>query len=134
MLTHAGCLAQAADRGSCATVPAMAQITIRGTRADLPAFDADTELEPVRSLGAAGGSLSSFEFGGASMRAVELKDRTLWQGKIHALRAERASMTALDVHSVEFTGCELGSLRWTRGKISGPGSMRAGCSGPVLRT
>lgn len=94
----------------------MAQLTIRDTSADLPALDGQTGLERVRSLGA--GSLSGFEYGGASLREVDLNHRTWRQGVIRALRAERASMTALDVRSVEFTGCELGSSRWTRGQLS----------------
>ena len=76
----------------------------------------DTGLERVRSLGS--GSLSGFEFGGASLREVDLKNVTWQQGTIRALRAERAGLTALDVRSVEFTGCELGSLRWSRGKLA----------------
>jgi uncharacterized protein YjbI with pentapeptide repeats len=103
----------------CATVRATAQFTIRGTSADLPALDGETVLQRVRSL--AGGSLSGFEFGEASLREVDLKDVTWRQGAVRALRAERAeraSMTALDVRSAEFTGCELGSLRWTGGKLA----------------
>ena len=94
----------------------MAQLTIRGTSADLPALDGDTGLARVRSLGA--GSLSGFAFGGASLRELDLRDVTWRQGVLRELRTERTSMTALDARSVEFTGCELGSLRWTRGKLT----------------
>lgn len=96
----------------------MAQLTIRAISADLPALDEDTELEAVRSLGATGGSLSGFEFAGASLREVGLNGLTWRQGRIRALRAERVSLIGLDVRSAEVTGCELGSLRWIGGKLS----------------
>jgi len=96
----------------------MAQITIRDTSAELPALDGGTELPRVRSLGAAGDARSGFEFGPVSLREVDLSDRTWRQGRVRALRAERASLTRLDVGSVEFTECELGSLRWTGGKLT----------------
>jgi uncharacterized protein YjbI with pentapeptide repeats len=94
------------------------QLTIRGTSADLPAFDEEADLEPVSSLSPAGGSVSGFEFSGPSVRALDVKDVRLLDGKIRSVRAERAGMTGVDVHSVEFTRCELGSMRWAKGKIS----------------
>lgn len=96
----------------------MGQITIRGTSADLPLFEEEADLGPVSSLGPAGGSVSGFEFGGASVRALDVKDVRLLDGKIHSVWAEAASMTEVHIRSVEFTRCELGSLRWTGGKIS----------------
>ena len=72
-------------------------------------------LEPVSSLR---GSVSGFEFGGTSLRALDVADAALLGGRVRAVRAEQAAMTRVDVRSVEFTGCELGSLRWTGGKVS----------------
>ena len=96
----------------------MGQLTIRGTSADLPVFDEEMELVPVSSLAAAGGSVSGFEFGGASMRDLDVTDARLHGGRIRAVRAERASMSGVRVRSAELTGCELGSLRWTGGRVS----------------
>jgi uncharacterized protein YjbI with pentapeptide repeats len=93
------------------------QITIRGTSADLPAFG-EMELRPVSSLGLAGGLVSGFEFGGASVHALDVQDVRLLDGKIGSVRAEATSMAGARVGSVEFTGCDLGSLRWTGEKIS----------------
>ncbi len=92
----------------------MGQLTIRGTSAELPVLDED-DLEPVDSLG---GSVAGFEFGAASVRALDVGNVRLADGRIRAVRAERVSMTAVAVRSVEFTGCELGMLRWSGGKIS----------------
>jgi uncharacterized protein YjbI with pentapeptide repeats len=96
----------------------MAQITIRRTSADLPVFDEEADLEPVPSLSTDRGLVSGFEFGEASLRALDLENVRLLSGKIRALRTERASITGARIDSVEFTGCELSSLRWVAGKIS----------------
>jgi uncharacterized protein YjbI with pentapeptide repeats len=97
-------------------VPGVEHIRIRSTSVEVPVFDAAAApLEPVSSLR---GSVSGFEFGGTSVRALDLADAALLGGRVHAVRAEQAAMTRVDVRSVEFTGCELGSLRWTGGKVS----------------
>ena len=96
----------------------MGQITIRGLSVDLPALDQDTELDHVSSPGDLTGLVSDFEFSGIRVSALELKDVTLAAGQIGKVRAGKTSMTGTHVRSVEFSGCELGSLRWTGGKIS----------------
>jgi uncharacterized protein YjbI with pentapeptide repeats len=96
----------------------MDQITIRRTSADLPVFDAAVDLEPVSSLGSDSGSVSDFQFGDASLRALDLTNVRLFQGKIRALQAERVNLTRVRIDSVEFTGCDLSSLLWAGGKIS----------------
>lgn len=96
----------------------MGLITIRGTSAKAPAFNEEAHLERVSSLGPAGALVSSFEFGETVVRALDVREVRLLDGKIRLARAERASMTKVHVRCVEFTGCELGSLRWTGGKIS----------------
>jgi uncharacterized protein YjbI with pentapeptide repeats len=93
----------------------MGQITVRRTSANLPVFDEDAELEPVSSLG---GSVSGFQFGEASLRALNWENARLFSGRIRALRAGQASVTGVRMDSVEFTGCELSFLRWAGGKIS----------------
>ena len=99
-------------------VPFMGQITIRGLSVDLPVLDADTELDAVSFLGEPAGLISGFEFSGARVPALELQDVTLLTGKVGRVRAGETSMTGTQVRSVEFAGCELGSLRWIGGKIS----------------
>ena len=99
-------------------VPFMRQLTIRGLSVDLPALDADTELDAVPSLSEAAGLISGFEFSGVRVAALELTDVTLVTGKIGKIRAGETSVTSTQVRSVEFAGCELGSLRWSGGKIS----------------
>jgi hypothetical protein len=53
------------------------QLRVRGTSADLPVFDPDEELEPVDSLG---DSVSGFEFGAASVRALDVGNVRLQAG------------------------------------------------------
>jgi uncharacterized protein YjbI with pentapeptide repeats len=96
----------------------MDQITIRQTSADLPVFDEEVDLEPVSSLDTDGGSVSDFQFGDASLPALDLKNVKLLHGRIRALRAGRVSLIGVRADSVEFTGCDLSSLRWAGGKIS----------------
>ena len=96
----------------------MDQITIRQISADLPVFDEEVDLEPVSSLDTDSGSVSHFQFGEATLRALDLKNIKLLHGKIRALRAGRVSLIGVRVDSVEFTGCDLSSLRWAAGKIS----------------
>ena len=95
----------------------MSQITIRGTSAKVPVLPEEAELTRVSSLGS-GGLLSGFEFGDASMRALDVRDVRLLDGKVHGVRAEAAGITGAHVQSVEFSRCELGSPRWSGGKIS----------------
>lgn len=99
-------------------VAAMGRIKIRHTSVDLPGFDEDTVLEPVSSLGPDTRLVCDFEFGDATLAALDLAEARVLHGKIRGLRAERATITATRVDSVEFTGCDLSSLRWTGGKIS----------------
>src|ERR1700691_5460536 len=92
--------------------------TIRRASADLPAFDDETSLEVVSSLGTEGSQICDFQFGDVSVRTLEVRNLRLLSGKIRAVQAGRASITGARIDSVEFTGCDLSSLRWTGGKIS----------------
>jgi uncharacterized protein YjbI with pentapeptide repeats len=96
----------------------MEQLTIRKTSADLPVFDEEVELQPVSVLGTDNGSISDFQYGDASLRALDLEKVTLLHGKVRAVTAEHANITDVRMDSVEFTGCDLSSLRWVGGKLS----------------
>jgi uncharacterized protein YjbI with pentapeptide repeats len=91
------------------------QLRIRGTSAELPVFDFD--LQPVTSLS---DSVSGFEFGAASVRALDIGHVGLQDGRIRAVRAERFSVTAVDVRSVEFTGCKLDYATLDQVRAVGP--------------
>jgi uncharacterized protein YjbI with pentapeptide repeats len=95
----------------------MDQLTIRGTSVNLPLFREEI-LEMLQSLNPADGLVSRFEFSNASVRALDLKDAMLIDGKIRSVRTDAASMVGTGVRGVEFSNCELGSLHWTGGKIS----------------
>jgi uncharacterized protein YjbI with pentapeptide repeats len=96
----------------------MKQFTIRETCAKLPVLPDEAELTPMDSLGAAGGSVSRFELAGTRMRALDVTDMHLVDGRVRAVRAEAAVVKRLTAQSVEFANCELGNLRWTGGKLS----------------
>jgi uncharacterized protein YjbI with pentapeptide repeats len=96
----------------------MGQITIRRASADLPVFDEETSLEPVPSLDSAGGMICDFRYGDVSVHVLEVRNVHLVRGKIRAVQSGRASVTGVRIDSVEFTSCDLSSLRWTGGKTS----------------
>jgi len=96
----------------------MDQFTIRQTSADLPRFDAEEALEPLPGLGAQTRLVADFEFGDASLAALELAGAYLLHGRVRKLRAVGARITGTRMGSVEFSGCDLSSLRWQDGKIS----------------
>jgi uncharacterized protein YjbI with pentapeptide repeats len=96
----------------------MDQVTIRQTTAEPPRFDPEVALEPLPRLGARSRLATDFEFGDATMNAWELAGAYLLHGKIPKLRAVGARITGTRMDSVEFTGCDLSSLRWRDGKIS----------------
>ena len=96
----------------------MDQIKVRQTGADLPRFDEETNLEPVSSLGTGNRLISDFQFSDSTLQELDLAEVQLFRGKVRGLRAERATITATRMDSIEFTRCDLSSLRWTGGKIS----------------
>jgi uncharacterized protein YjbI with pentapeptide repeats len=96
----------------------MKQLTIRETSAELPVLPEEAHLGRVESLGAQGAALSRFELAGTRVRALDVKDVHLADGRVRAVRAESAHLKGVTARSVEFAGCELGGLRWTGGKLS----------------
>jgi uncharacterized protein YjbI with pentapeptide repeats len=96
----------------------MEQLTIRATTVSLPALDERDELEPVDSLDTTIGSLSGFHYDQADLRTLELSGQRLLDGRISGLRVQRANLDDLRLDSVEFTGCDLSSLEWTKSKLS----------------
>lgn len=96
----------------------MKRVTVRETSAELPVLSDDAELAQVQSFGAEGGALSGFELARSQMRALNVKNVHLVDGRVRALRAETAAVRGLTARSVDFAGCELGDLRWTGGKLS----------------
>ena len=105
-------------------------LTIRQASADLPAFDEETSLEAVSSLGTEGGQICDFQFGDVSVPTLEVRNVQLLSGKIRAVQAGRASITAARIDSVEFTGCDLAGSLFDDCDLRlagfGPGSYR-GC-------
>ena len=102
----------------------MVQITIRERSVDLPALDADMDLDRVSALGGRSGLVCGFEFSGARVPTLELEDITLADGKISRILAGQASMTGTRVRSVDFR-LRAGLAAVDPGKTRGPGSIPA---------
>jgi uncharacterized protein YjbI with pentapeptide repeats len=95
----------------------METLTIRDTSADLPVLDPD-ELAAVDVLEATDGPLSLFSYTGKNLRALELTQAQLFDGRISSVTAERVDLDHLRMSSVEFTGCDLTSLTLSNSKLS----------------
>lgn len=93
--------------------------TIRRTSVTLPALtEPGLYLSNVTSLEGGRGRLAEFHYADADLRDLDLADTHLLDGRITGLKAQRTRLEKLRVDSVEFTGCDLASLRWTDSKIS----------------
>ncbi|MFJ8335429.1 pentapeptide repeat-containing protein [Streptomyces sp. NPDC094437] len=97
----------------------MATRTIRRTRVTLPALDEPGRyLSNVTSLEGGRGRLAEFQYTDADLRELDLAETHLLDGRVTGLTSRRTRFDRLRVDSVEFTGCDLGSLRWTDTKVS----------------
>ncbi|MFD0386281.1 pentapeptide repeat-containing protein [Streptomyces stramineus] len=93
--------------------------TVRQTSVILPVLDdPGLRLATVPSLGASGRRGEEFTYADASLRELDLADAHLLDGRVLRLRTQRTTLKDLRVDSVEFSGCDLGSLRWSGGKLS----------------
>ncbi|WP_177244828.1 pentapeptide repeat-containing protein [Streptomyces sp. yr375] len=63
-------------------------------------------------------NVTDFHYTDADLRDLDLSDAHLMDGRITGLKAQRTRLDKLRVDSVEFTGCDLASLRWTDSKVS----------------
>ncbi|WP_411129217.1 pentapeptide repeat-containing protein [Streptomyces sp. x-19] len=93
--------------------------TIRRTSVTLPALDEPgLYLSNVNSLEGGRGRVSDFQYSNADLRALDLADVHLLDGRIAGLRAERTRLEKVRVDSVEFTACDLPSLHWSDSKVT----------------
>ncbi|GAA3848798.1 pentapeptide repeat-containing protein [Streptomyces sedi] len=93
--------------------------TIRRTSVTLPDLNEPGRyLSHVTSLEGGRGRVAEFHYADADLRDLDLADTHLIDGRITGLRIRRTHLEQLRVDSVEFTGCDLGSPRWTDSRIS----------------
>ncbi|UCM88546.1 pentapeptide repeat-containing protein [Streptomyces marincola] len=93
--------------------------TIRRTSVTLPTLDEPGQyLSRVTSLEGGRGRVAEFHYGDADLRALDLADTHLMAGRVLGLKAQGVRLAGVRVDSVEFTGCELGSLRWSDSKVT----------------
>ena len=95
----------------------METLTIRDTTADLPVLDAD-ELSDVSMLQPDDGRLSLFSYSGKDLRALELTNTQLYDGRISEVAAERVDLDQVRMSSVEFTNCDLATLTLSNSRLS----------------
>jgi uncharacterized protein YjbI with pentapeptide repeats len=95
----------------------MGQLKIRETSADLPDLPEGAELTQVDTLAGRGKLISRFELAKA-IRALDIEDTYLLDGRVRSVRADSAQVKGPTIQSVEFTGCDIGALRWSGGTTS----------------
>lgn len=95
----------------------MERLTIRGASVELPSFEEDAELTSISTLRRGSNDLSNFVLNDIGMRALELRNAALRYGRISKLRTERMDIRQVDARSIHFSGCDLGKLSWTSGKL-----------------
>jgi uncharacterized protein YjbI with pentapeptide repeats len=106
--------------------------TIRRASADLPAFDDETSLEVVSSLGTEGSQICDFQFGDVSVRTLEVRNLRLLSGKIRAVHFDTcrllgARFEGVTLQHAVFTGCKLDYSAFDQARAAGP-VIFAGCS------
>ncbi|MGX2995308.1 pentapeptide repeat-containing protein [Streptomyces sp. JNUCC 64] len=93
--------------------------TVRRTSVALPAPDEPgSYLSNVSTLENARGRVAEFQYSDADLRDLDLADTHLLNGRISGLTVRRTRLDRVRVDSVEFTGSDLGALRWTDSKLS----------------
>jgi uncharacterized protein YjbI with pentapeptide repeats len=95
----------------------MGQLKIRATGVDLPDLPEEAQLTQLETLAGRGTLISRFELAKA-VRAFDIRDTHLVDGRFRSLRADSAQVTGSTIRSVEFSGCDIAALRWSGGVIS----------------
>ncbi|MFE5717621.1 pentapeptide repeat-containing protein [Streptomyces erythrochromogenes] len=75
-------------------------------------------LRNVDSLDSSRGTVQDFSYGDAHLRSLDLVATQLVTGRIAGVRAKRAEFESVNLHGVEITGSDLGSVRWTESKLT----------------
>ncbi|MDQ1010146.1 uncharacterized protein YjbI with pentapeptide repeats [Streptomyces sp. V4I23] len=85
----------------------------------LPALDEPgLYLSSVESLEGGRGIVQDFQYVDARLRSLDLIEAQLVSGRITGLRTARAHLQQMRLNSVEFDGCDLGSVTWRDSKLS----------------
>lgn len=93
--------------------------TIRDTSVALPDLDGmGRYLSNVTSLEGGRGRVADFQYTGAELQQLDLAEAHLLDGRVSALKTRGTRLEQVHVDSVEFTDCDLGTLQWSRSRIS----------------
>ncbi|MCQ0024118.1 pentapeptide repeat-containing protein [Streptomyces somaliensis DSM 40738] len=75
-------------------------------------------LANVVTLGSPRGIVQDFAYSDADLRSLELADTRLITGRVSGVRSKRVEFEAVSLHGVEIVGSDLGSVRWSGGKLT----------------
>ncbi|MBT2480791.1 pentapeptide repeat-containing protein [Streptomyces sp. ISL-94] len=97
----------------------MATRTFGRVAVTLPGLDEPgLYLSAVDGLDSPRGTVQDFAFGEADLRSLDLTDTQLITGRITGLRSKRTEFEGMNLHGVEITGSDLGSVRWNESKLT----------------
>ncbi|URM90016.1 pentapeptide repeat-containing protein [Streptomyces sp. MRC013] len=75
-------------------------------------------LANVVTLDSPHGIVRDFAYSDADLRSLELADTRLITGRVSGVRSKRVAFEAVSLHGVEIVGSDLGSVRWSGGKLT----------------
>lgn len=75
-------------------------------------------LSVVETLDNPRGIVQDFAYGDVDLRSLALTGTRLVTGRVTGVRAKRVGFEALNLHGVEITSSDLGSVRWSESKLT----------------
>ncbi|GAA2250190.1 hypothetical protein GCM10010232_42570 [Streptomyces amakusaensis] len=97
----------------------MASRTFGRVTVTTPALDEPgLYLSVVDSLDSPRGVVQDFTYGDVDLRSLSLTGIQLITGRVSDVRAKQVEFDTLNLHGVEITSSDLGSVRWSRSKLT----------------
>ncbi|WP_372407155.1 pentapeptide repeat-containing protein [Streptomyces luteireticuli] len=92
---------------------------VRRVSVTLPALDEPgLYLSNVTSLEGGRGRVTEFQYADQDLRELDLADTHLLDGRIQRVQTQRAKLHEVRADSVQFSDCDLSSLKWSDSKLS----------------
>ncbi|WP_274911819.1 pentapeptide repeat-containing protein [Streptomyces sp. WZ-12] len=97
----------------------MDTLTFGRVRLTLPGLDEPgLYLSNVGTLDNPRGMVQDFAYSDADLRSLEITDTQLITGRISGVRSKRTHFEALNLHGVEITRSDLGTISWSESKLT----------------
>ncbi|WEB38781.1 pentapeptide repeat-containing protein [Streptomyces yunnanensis] len=97
----------------------MDTITFGRVRLTLPGLDEPgLYLSNVGTLDSPRGMVQDFAYSDADLRSLDITDTQLITGRISGVRSKRTQFEALNLHGVEITRSDLGTIGWSESKLT----------------